>query len=595
MKKFVVRNATVRDIDELYEIELLCWDKMQVGKSLLCQRIEQYPAGQWIATIDNVIIGCIYTQIIENLQDLMLADTDYMNNHLLHKTNGGVLQLISVSVLPKYAHLQVGKSLRDTALMSAKFNPSIKTVVAMTRCSSVPSEVTAKSYYDYVMCGNDPTLKFHISAGASIIAIRENYRSTDTSNFGHAVLIQYVLDGCLFSQDIESSGFVNTAFSSIHPIASHTNEMVANETKSIDTLDVNINLKSILLRSIETVVPLSINGSFVDIMDTSFMSLGLDSLNIMELQSQIQNELRSSGSNIAFSVLSLFDYPTPSKLLKYLETIQNNPYGSDISAKVDEASAAAYSNVNENISNNDNKHDIDDDNMFALVSMSCRFPGSDGTVCSDTSTFFQNLCDGMHAISIVPKTWNCRSQYAGFLGDDVAECFDPNFYGISSTEANEMDPHQKILLDISYEAIIQLFPSFRLRNSDSNSYNQSSVFDDYSIGVFVGFCNNEWIHSYETNAGSTENPKSSTTPGPFTNMSIAQSAVANRISYIFGLTGPSLVVDTACSSSLAALHTACNSLRNDDCHIALVAAADLLISDHCIKVKYTINISCVLC
>jgi acyl transferase domain-containing protein len=104
------------------------------------------------------------------------------------------------------------------------------------------------------------------------------------------------------------------------------------------------------------------------------------------------------------------------------------------------------------------------------------------------------------------------------------------------------------------------------------------------VGVFVGLCNNEWKYSNGTGE-----------LGPYHTTGSAQSAAANRLSFLLGLTGPSMVVDTACSSSLAALHTAMNALRCGDCDVALVAAADLLVSDYSIQVmcKYTFVFSLV--
>jgi epothilone polyketide synthase D len=96
------------------------------------------------------------------------------------------------------------------------------------------------------------------------------------------------------------------------------------------------------------------------------------------------------------------------------------------------------------------------------------------------------------------------------------------------------------------------------------------------VGVFVGLCNNEWKATSDA---------SDAVLGPYDTTGSAQSAAANRISFLLGLEGPSLVVDTACSSSLAALHTAMNALRCGDCDVALVAAADLLVSSHSLKVQ----------
>ena len=91
----------------------------------------------------------------------------------------------------------------------------------------------------------------------------------------------------------------------------------------------------------------------------------------------------------------------------------------------------------------------------------------------------------------------------------------------------------------------------------------------------MGLCNNEWKMSQQN---------ASEPLGPYDTTGSAQSAAANRVSFLLGLTGPSLVVDTACSSSLAAVHTAINALRCGDCDVALVAAADLLVSSHSLKV-----------
>jgi naphtho-gamma-pyrone polyketide synthase len=52
--------------------------------------------------------------------------------------------------------------------------------------------------------------------------------------------------------------------------------------------------------------------------------------------------------------------------------------------------------------------------------------------------------------------------------------------------------------------------------------------------------------------------------------------VPGRISYFFGLSGPSISMDTACSSSFAAISTACNYLWQGDCDSAIAGGTNVL-------------------
>ena len=135
-------------------------------------------------------------------------------------------------------------------------------------------------------------------------------------------------------------------------------------------------------------------------------------------------------------------------------------------------------------------------------------------------------------------------------------------------EIKRMDPHQRLILKISYEALTEA----RVLNNDDAS--TSNDVHSKQIGVFVGLCNNDWIHTQDGSSSSD----------PYSSTGLSQSAAANRLSFLLGLSGPSLVIDTACSSSLAALHTAMNSIKCGDCELAIVVAADLLLSENSIKV-----------
>src|SRR5690606_30325524 len=58
----------------------------------------------------------------------------------------------------------------------------------------------------------------------------------------------------------------------------------------------------------------------------------------------------------------------------------------------------------------------------------------------------------------------------------------------------------------------------------------------------------------------------------------SMAVAAGRLSYFFGLRGPSLALDTACSSSLVSVHLACQTLRNKECEFALAGGGNGIFS-----------------
>ncbi len=90
-----------------------------------------------------------------------------------------------------------------------------------------------------------------------------------------------------------------------------------------------------------------------------------------------------------------------------------------------------------------------------------------------------------------------------------------------------------------------------------------------ATGVFAGACLSEY--------GAMASADLSQVDG-WSNSGGAMSIIANRLSYFLDLRGPSVAVDTACSSSLVAIHLACQSLRTQDCHLAIAAGVNLLLS-----------------
>lgn len=377
----------------------------------------------------------------------------------------------------------------------------------MTRCSAAPPP--GIDYLAYVESKVDPTIQFHVRGGAQIVKVVRNYRPADVLNSGNAVLIAY---NNLGKENSRPDRGVIRGYEEVAPVS---DEQYEEFLQLIYAVRGNQN------------EALSSSNKW---RQQPFMELGLDSLQMMDLRMRLQS-LRA----VELSPTILFDFPTPQQLLTSLQTL---------------SSAKSILSTN-NISSE-----------FAICGMSCRFPGD----ANSPEAFYENLCNKVDGIMPLPKEWgwDCRSSHAGLLGDITAESFDPAAFGLSFAEASQMDPHQRILLNVCMQA---LSDSGLLDNGLNGSYRR--------IGVFVGLCNNEWARSTADEAS----------PSPFLGSAIAQSSAANRLSYLLGLTGPSLVVDTACSSSLTALHTAMNSIRCGDCDAAVIAAADLILTPFSLKVR----------
>ena len=204
---------------------------------------------------------------------------------------------------------------------------------------------------------------------------------------------------------------------------------------------------------------------------------------------------------------------------------------------------------------------------IAIVGIGCRFPGK----ANGPEAFWQLLCDGVDAITEIPSDrWSIQSFYnreAGTPGKtnskwggfvDGIDKFDAGFFGISPREAAFMDPQQRILLEVAYEAIEDAGETLE-RLSGSKT------------GVFIGISTSDYNQIVSARDGRDAIDAHTATGA-------AASIAANRISYCFDLRGPSIIVDTACSSSLVALHLACGSLWSQESSKALVGGVNVIIS-----------------
>jgi 5-hydroxydodecatetraenal polyketide synthase CpkA len=205
---------------------------------------------------------------------------------------------------------------------------------------------------------------------------------------------------------------------------------------------------------------------------------------------------------------------------------------------------------------------VSDDDAIAVVGISCRFPGA-----SNPSAFWRLLREGSSTIAEVPPgRWDLEGLSAedrslpgvlrgGFL--ESVDRFDPDFFGIPRREAAIMDPQQRLVLELSWEALEDagIVPG-GLRGCQA--------------GVFVGAIASDYSHLLQQHG-----------VGAITRHALtgtARGIIANRVSYALGLRGPSLVVDTVQSSALVAVHLACDSLRRGESTLAIASGVNLNVS-----------------
>ncbi|MDN5750957.1 MAG: phosphopantetheine-binding protein, partial [Pseudonocardia sp.] len=273
--------------------------------------------------------------------------------------------------------------------------------------------------------------------------------------------------------------------------------------------------------------------------DRPFLALGLDSLMALELRNRLATEL-----GVRLPATLLFDFPTPAAVVARLAELVA-PAGD---AAVPAGGPAPVPS---------------DTDPVVIVGLGCRFPGGiDGP-----EALWDLVSAGGEVVGPFPadRGWDTdlfdpdpdrvghsSTDRGGFLTG--AADFDAGLFGISPNEAVTLDPQQRLMLEVCWEALERA-------GIDPRSLGGSST------GVFVGSMYDDYA---ELLRGVPDLAEGHVLIGT------APSVMSGRIAYTFGLQGPALTVDTACSSSLVALHVGAGAVTRGECDLALVGGATVM-------------------
>lgn len=303
--------------------------------------------------------------------------------------------------------------------------------------------------------------------------------------------------------------------------------------------------------------------------DTDINEYGFDSIVITQLCDQLNNQFKLEITPTLF-----YEATTINQLVRYISSHQvavdeknievvltdvgDLASTAHVGKSIPEVTPVAQNAVDSTANILGRKGDI------AIVGMSGKMPGS-----KDLETFWHHLESGEDLITEVPESrwdwkayfgnpqeggWKTQSKFGGFMPD--IDSFDPLFFGISPKEARLMDPQQRLILQAAWHAV-------------EDAGEKMSALSGSRTAVFLGVATSDYDQLGDRYLDSYDAHHST---------GVAHSITANRLSYLFNLTGPSEPVDTACSSSLVAIHRAVQALQNGDCNAALVGGVNAMLT-----------------
>ncbi len=334
-----------------------------------------------------------------------------------------------------------------------------------------------------------------------------------------------------------------------------------------------IDVKTIVEEYLTNVIAKELNLSIDDIdLEDGFQSMGIDSILIHKLNRVLSADFSGVSSTIFFDCKNIDEmaaYFVQTYSEEQLRSILIPNCNHSIET-ISSCESTKVSSIQINEQHLDNKLQAADSvecesKDIAIIGMSGRFP-----MAKSIEEFWMNLISKKDCVSEIPETrWNVEnfydneaknaykgkmsSRWGGFIED--VDQFDPMLFQISPLDAGNMDPQERILLEVVYEAFE--YAGYSKRRI------QEKVKGD--IGVFIGNTTNGYRLLIEDEMAK----------GNFGTHQAVPWSIANRVSYVFELNGPSFIIDSACSSSLNSIVVAVDNIRNGKCKMAIAGGVNL--------------------
>lgn len=273
--------------------------------------------------------------------------------------------------------------------------------------------------------------------------------------------------------------------------------------------------------------------------DASFQDFGMDSVRLNDLAERLSGQF-----GVELPPTVFFEFPILHEFINHFSSLEVIP-AKKPEAAVEQPAQEIY------------RIETPVDEPIAVTGIDCRFPKA-----KDMLTFWKNIKEGKDGVGKIPShrselkelvESDDRALHSGGYLDEV-DTFDASFFGFSPKEAELMDPQQRLSLETVWHTI------------EDAGYNPADLAKS-KTGLFFGVSSMDYVIWIGR----------SKVASPYIATGIGHSTLANRISYLLDLTGPSEPVNTACSSALVAIHRAIEAIRSGSASQAIVGGVNLIL------------------